>query len=94
MSFKQIAQRLLAETESLDDCAVAVDVLLLEVREETTALAYELHEGAVSGVILVVCLNVLCEVLDAVSEERNLALARACVCGRGTILCEDLCLLC
>ena len=85
---------LLAETESLDDCAVAVDVLLLEVREEATALTYELHERTVCGVILVVSLNVLCEVLDAVSEERYLALARACVCGRSTILCEDFCLLC
>lgn len=66
---------LLAETESLDDSAVAVDVLLLEVREETTTLTYELHEGAVGGIILVVSLNVLCEVLDAVSEESYLALA-------------------
>ena len=90
----EICKALLAETEFLDDLTVTVDVLLLEVREETTALTYELHECAVCGVILVVCLNVLCEVLDAVSEECYLALARTCVCSRGTILCEDLCLLC
>ena len=95
VSFLQVrASELLTESESLDYGTVAVDVLLLEVREETTALTYELHEGAVCGVVLVVGLNVLCEMLDTISEKCNLALARTCVCSRGTILCEDLCLLC
>ena len=35
---------LLTETKLLDDCTIALDVLLLEVREETTTLTYELHQ--------------------------------------------------
>ena len=35
---------LLTQTESLHDGTVAVDVLTLEIVEQTTALTYEFHE--------------------------------------------------
>jgi hypothetical protein len=35
---------LLTQTESLDNGTVAVDVLTLEIVEETTTLTYELYE--------------------------------------------------
>ena len=66
---------LLTETKFLDDCTIALDVLLLEVREETTTLTYELHQRAVCHEVLVIGLHVLSEVLDTVSEKCNLALA-------------------
>jgi len=86
--------RLLAETKFLDDCTIALDVLSLEVGEETTTLTYELNQGTIGNVILVVCLHVLSEVLNTVGEECNLALARTSVSGRCAILGKNLCLLC
>ena len=86
--------RLLAETKFLDDCTIALDVLSLEVREETTTLTYELHKRTVSNVVFVVCLHVLSEVLNTISEKCNLALARTSVSSRSAILGKNLCLLC
>ena len=42
--FAECPKGLLTETKLLDDGTIALDVLLLEVREETTTLTYELHE--------------------------------------------------
>ena len=81
---------LLTQTESLNYGTIALDILTLEVAEQTTTLTYELHERAVGNVVLVVCLYMLCKVLDAISEESNLALARTCVGWSLSILTENL----
>jgi len=70
---------LLTETESLDDGTIAIDVAVVEVVKECTALTYELCQRASCTEVLVVLLQVLGEVLDAESEKCNLALCRTCV---------------
>ena len=49
---------LLTETECLNDCAVAIDVAVLQVVEERTALTYEHYERALSAIIFTVCAHV------------------------------------
>lgn len=85
---------LLSQTESLDDGTIAVDVAVVEIVKECTALTYELCQRAGCLEVLVVLLQVLCEVLDTISEKCNLALCRTCVCCLLAILAENLSLLC
>ena len=87
-------QPLLAQAESLDDGAVAVDVVDVEILQELAAASYHHGQRASCEVVLVVLLQVLGEVLDAVGEEGDLALCAAGVCGRLAVLCEDLSLFC
>lgn len=70
---------LLTQTESLDNGAITIDVAIVKIFKQSTALTYELGEAACCPVILVVLLQVLSEVLDAVSKESDLALCRTCV---------------
>ena len=86
--------RLLTQAEGLDQRTIAVDVFVVEILQQLAATAYELGQRAGRGKVLVVLLEVLGEVLDAIGEQRYLALARACVGGRLAILGEDLLLLC
>ena len=81
--------RLLAEAEGLDDGTIAVDVLVIEVLQQLTTLTYEHRQRTCCVVILVILLQVLCQVRDAIAEECNL-----CLCGTGifstfAILTED-----
>ena len=85
---------LLTETKSLDKLTVAVDVLILEVVEKGTTLTYEHCEAACSLVVLVVLLQMLCKMLDAVGEKGYLTLWRTGVSCGLAVLCEDFCLLC
>jgi hypothetical protein len=76
---------LLADAERLDDGPVTIDVLGLQVVEETPALADQ-HEQATAGmVILRVELEVLGQIGDALREERDLNFGRARVTG---LACE------
>lgn len=75
-----VTNALLTQTESLDDCTIAINVAVVKIVKKRTALAYELCKAACSLVILVVLLQVFGKVLDTESEKSNLALGRACVC--------------
>ena len=55
LSFSFLA--LLAQTESLDDGAVALDVSLLEVVEQSATLTYQLGQSPFSAIILTVLLK-------------------------------------
>ena len=70
---------LLTEAESLDKATVAVDVLLLKILEEGATLAYEHCKATGSLVVLMVLLEVLCEMLDTISEKSHLAFRRTSV---------------
>ena len=52
---------LLSQTESLDDGTIAIDVAVVEVVEQCTTLTYELGQCASCLEILVILLQVLCE---------------------------------
>ena len=83
--------RLAADTEFFlgDDRTIAVDILADQVVEKATALTYESLKCTGCSVILVIALEVLCKVLDADREERDLAFGAACVILALTILLED-----
>lgn len=85
---------LLTQPQSLDDSTIAVDVALLQVVEEGTTLTNQTGQGTLGAVVLAVLLHVLGKVLDAESEEGNLALCAAGVRCTATIGGEELGLLC
>ena len=75
------ALKLLSEAELFDDCAVTLDVLLLKVSKELTAMADHLEKSATAVVVLVVLLKMLGKVLDSRGEKRDLDLG-----GSGVVL--------
>ena len=58
--------KLAADTETFDDCAVALDVGLGQVLEQTTTLTDHQQQAAAAVVIVLVRLEVLGELIDAV----------------------------
>jgi hypothetical protein len=90
LAFRKFPVGLLTQTKSLDEVAVAVDVLSLQVSEQTTTLSHKLHKGAVSAMIFVVGLHVFGQVRDTVGEQSYLALARTSICVGLPVLGKDL----
>src|SRR3954452_23607104 len=78
-----------AQAEPLDDAAVAVDVDLLEVTEKATTLTDEQQQTAAAVVVVLVGLEVLREVLDALREHRDLDLGGTGVTLVGGVLGHD-----
>ena len=70
-----IGRLLLAQSEGLDDGTIAGDVVLIEILQHLAAATDELGQRASRSEVLVVLLQVLGEVLDAIGEESNLALS-------------------
>ena len=84
---------LLTQTQSLNDSTVAGNVALLQVVQEGTTLTYEASQSALGAVVLAVLFHVLGEILDAESEQCNLALSATCVSSTLAIGGEELGLL-
>src|SRR3954463_14241081 len=91
---------LLTDTERLDDGAVAVDVLGLEIVQEPTTLSDQHQQAATRMVILRVHLEVLGEIRDPFRKQSDLNFRRARVTGlpgeflddcRLTFRCEGHC---
>src|SRR5215218_9000160 len=81
--------RLAAQTETLDELAVAVDVHVGEVAEQTTTLTDEEQQATTRVVVVLVLLQVLGEVLDSLREERDLDLGGSSVTGVRRVLFDD-----
>ena len=81
---------LLAQAESLHNGTIAVNVLVVEILQHLAATTHELGQRAGCTIVLVVLLQVLSQVLDAVAEQCNLALGRTCIGDRLAVLLEDL----
>ena len=81
---------LLTKTESLDDGTIAVDVVVVEVLQQLTTLTDEHCQRTGCVVILVILLQVLRQVRDAIAEESNLCLCRTGILCVLTILTKDL----
>ena len=79
---------LLTDAELGNQRTVAVDVLLLEVRQHGTALADHLEQAAAGVVVLLVDLEVLSELLNARGQDGDLDLRRTGV-GRVGAVCLD-----
>ena len=67
---------LLSKSKGLDDCTIAVDVVNVQVLQQLTALTYQHGQGAGGVVVLVILLQVLCQVRDTIAEEGDLCLCR------------------
>src|SRR3954471_12554793 len=83
-------RRSATQAETLDDRAVTLDLGLLQVVEQTTALADEQQQATTAVVVVLVRLEVLGEVTDAVTEQRDLHLGRAGVTSGRGVLGDDL----
>ena len=66
--------QLLAQVQLGDQRTVALDVGLLEVLQQTTTLADHQQQTTVGVVVLLVVLQVLVQVVDAVGQQRDLHL--------------------
>lgn len=89
--FNNFASRLSADAEFLlgDDGTITIDILADQVVEKSAALTYESLQCTCCGEVLVVFLQVLCEVLDAYGEECDLAFGAACIVLALAILLEN-----
>ena len=69
-----VVRQLLTQTEGLNQRTIARDVGVVKVLQHLAATADELRQRAGSAIVLVVLLQVLRQVLDAIGEQSNLAL--------------------
>src|SRR5688572_5431278 len=83
------SRRSAAQTETLDELAVARDVDIGEVAEQTTTLTDEEEQATTRVVVVLVLLQVLGEVLDSLREERDLDLGGSSVTGVRRVLFDD-----
>ena len=81
-----------AQAKSLHDGTIASDVAVVQIVEQRTTLTNENGQRTSCVVILVILLQVLCQVLDAIREQGNLALCATSVCGIAivAVLAENL----
>ena len=94
LPFFNSSYRLLTQAESLDEFTITIDVLVVKILKELTTATYQLGQRTSSTEVLVVLLQVLSEVLNAISEQGNLALNRTGILGVLAVLAENLSLLC
>lgn len=78
-----------AKTESLDERTVTLDINVLEVTEQATALAYKQEQTATRVVVVLVLFEMFGQVFDALSLQRNLHLRGPGVTWMGCILFDD-----
>ena len=69
--------RLLSQAQLLDQSAVGLDVLFLQISQQTSALTNHQQQAAVGVVVVAVQLQVLVEVVDALGQQRDLNLGGA-----------------
>ena len=84
------ADLLLTEVQSLNDSTITLDIYLLQVLQQLTALTDHLQHRTLSAEVVTVVLEVLCKVADTVREQRDLALWRTCIGVRLAVLTEKL----
>ncbi len=91
---RDLNAHLSAQTESLNQGAVTLDVALLHVAEQATTLTHEHGQRASRGMVFVILLEVLSEVSNAIGEQRHLTFHRTRVLRILAVLLEDFGLLC
>lgn len=92
-SLRQLLKaELLSDVQLADNGAVTLNICLLEVVEKISSVTYHLEKSAAAVVILVVSLEVFVEIVDPVSEKRDLNLRRAGISLMSSILLDN-CLL-
>ena len=71
--------QLLAELELLGNALITADVSRVEIIQQTPALAHHHEQSAAGTMVFFVLLQVLRQVIDALREQRDLHISRACV---------------
>ena len=80
---------LLSQAELADDRAVTLDVVLLQVVQQTSSLTDHLLQTAAAVEVLLVDFQVLGQVSDAAGQNSNLYFGRTCVALVSSILRDD-----
>lgn len=70
---------LVPQAQFLDDLPVSVDIGALQVVQETTTPSDHLEEPTTAVVILLVGAEMLCQIIDALGEQRDLNASRPTV---------------
>ena len=89
-----IRGELLSDFRLLDDRAVTLDVVLCQIVQKIAAMTDHLKKTAAAVVVLVVCLQMLVQIVDAVGQNCDLNLGRTGVAFMGLVLLDDLLLNC
>ena len=87
--FRFCCIKLFPDAQGCNDRPVTLDVNFLKVVEQTATLTDHLQQTATGMVILLVSLEVLGEVVDALCEQSNLNLGRTGVAFVKGLLCND-----
>ena len=80
---------LLSQAELANDRAVTLDIVLLQVVQQTSSVTDHLLQTAAAVEVLLVGLQVLGQVSDAVGQNSNLYFGRTCVALVSSILRDD-----
>jgi hypothetical protein len=71
-----VEQQLFTNTERLDDSPVALDIALFQVIQQMTSLTNQLQKASPRVVVLLVGLEMLRQVRNAIAEQRDLHFRR------------------
>ena len=82
------SELLLSQAELLNDCSVTLDILLLQVCEHAAALTYHLQQTTTGMVIMLVLLQMLGELLNALSQDSDLYFRGTGIGLMGTVCCD------
>jgi hypothetical protein len=79
---------LFSYSKPLNDTAIALSVLRLNIVQKSAPVAYHLEEASPGGMILLVSLEVFGEIVDPFTEQSDLNFRRTCICGMDPILAD------
>ena len=82
-----------AEVERLDDGAVALDILLLEIVEQISSLTNHLQQTAAGVMVLLMNLHMLGQIVDPLGQDCDLYLSRTGIGLVGSVFAIIACFL-
>ena len=82
-------RQLLADAEFRDDGLVALGIVFLQVIEQATALADQHEKAAARAVVFLVRLEVLRQLANAFTEQRDLDFVTAGIAGMRAVLVDE-----
>jgi hypothetical protein len=80
---------LFSEAELLDEGTILLNIVVLHIVEQSAPFTYKVQKRGLRSEVLTVVLEVSCEVVDAVREQRDLSLCAARVLLGTTVLLEN-----
>lgn len=83
------AQKLLTNTQLLDDSTVSLNICLHQIVEEVTSVTNHLEQTSSGVVILLVGLKMFGKVADSLGEDSDLNLGRTCVGFAQSVLFDN-----